>query len=90
MLNMNELIRNGFKIVDGRLCDRYGSSICGNIRVREFGLGTPCIEYHFDDYDLHEYSIVKAVHYDEWYLKKNGYQEVCRLHHLGGNNWETM
>ena len=64
--------------------------LVGTIRVREFGWGSPCTEYHFDDYDLHEYSIVKAVHYDEWYLKKNGYQEVCSLRYLGGKNWETM
>ena len=90
MVDMNELVRNGFKIVDGRLCDRYGSAVTGNVRVQEFGWGSPCTEYHFDDYSLHEYTIEKSVHYDEWYLKKNGYQQVCRLRHLGGKNWVSL
>ena len=90
MVNMNELVRSGFKIVDGKLCDLYGSPIGGTIRVEEFGWGNPGTVYRFTDYELHDYSIEKSVHYDEWYLIKDGYQKVCRLSHLGGKNWRTL
>jgi hypothetical protein len=69
MLDMEKMAKGGFKIIDGRLCDNIGCWI-GNIRVEEFGWGSPCTEYHFSDYELHEYSIEKSVYYDEWYLKK--------------------
>lgn len=90
MIDIEELARKGFKIIDGRLCYKDGTMVAGLYRVNEFGWGSPCTEYHFDDYSLHEYTIEKAVQCDDWYLKKNGYQEICRLRHSGGKNWETF
>ena len=90
MFDLERLSKNGFKIINGSLRDRYGCSIPGCISdVVEFGWGSPCIEYHFTNYELNEYSIVKSVHYDEWYLKKNGYTEICKLRYLGDKSWET-
>ena len=86
MININELIQNGFKIVDGILCDRFCSTIVGCVRVQEYGWSSPCTEYKFDHYDLNDYSI-KCNTYGEWYLMR-GYQEICRLSYNGGKNWE--
>ena len=85
MVNMEELIRNGFKIINGRLCDRYGNAL-GAIDVQEFDWGKPCLEYRFDAYELHDYKIKRDVHYDRWCLVK-GYTEICELRYLGGKNW---
>ena len=85
------LAREGFKIINGRLCDKYGNSLSyDNFRLEEFGWGTPCTEYHFDDFDYSEYTIEKAVHYDEWYLKKNGYTQVCKMRKIGPKDFETI
>ena len=89
MVDFERLAADGFKLLGGRLYDRYGCVVEYSCDVREFGWGSPCNEYHFTDYALSEYSIVKATQYDEWYLKK-GYMEICRLRHLGGKNWETF
>lgn len=90
MVNFEKLAMDGFKLLNGRIYDRYGASVLEyDAGVREFGWGTPCSEYRFTNYDYNSYSIVKSVQYDEWYLKKNGYTEICRLRHLGGENWET-
>ena len=77
MVDFYDLARQGFKIIDGRLCNSYGVTISySNFKLNEFGWSSPCTEYHFDDFDYRDYSIVKAVHYDEWYLVKNGYERV--------------
>ena len=86
MVNMQELVRDGFKIINGRLCDRYGNSKFGAVDVFEFGWGKPCTEYKFDLYELKDYVIRKDVHYDRWCLVR-GYTEVCELKYLGGKNW---
>lgn len=84
MVDLEKLALDGFKLLNGRIYDRYGASVLEyDASVRE-GRG----EYHFTNYSYSAYSIVKSVHYNEWYLKK-GYSEVCRLRHLGGENWET-
>jgi len=88
MIDLEKLAQEGFRIVNGILCDKYRTILPGCVRVREFGWGTPCTEYHFDDYSLNDYKIVKSVQYDEWYLKK-GLREVCRLTYLGGKDWKT-
>lgn len=90
MLDLDYLAKAGFKLLNGKIYDKYGSSVLEyNADIRAFGWGSPCNEYHFINYELSSYSIVKSPHYDEWYLKKNGYTEVCRLRHLGGENFET-
>lgn len=90
MIDLEKAARQGFKIKDGRIYDKYGSSVLEyDASVREFGWGSPCREYHFTNYELNAYTIERSVQYDEWYLKKNGYTEVCRLRHLGGTSWET-
>jgi len=87
-MDMMDLVRNGIKIIDGILCNRYGSTISGCIRVKEFGWGSPCTEYHFDDYAYNDYSI-KQDSYGAWHLM-HGYTEVCRLNYYGGKNWSSI
>lgn len=90
MIDFEKLARQGFKLQNGRIYDKYSASVLFyDAEVYEFGWSSPCTEYHFTNYELSSYTIVKSVHYDEWYLKKNGYTDVCRLRHLGGRNWET-
>ena len=86
-MDVTRIIQEGFKIVDGRLYDRACTTY-GVVRVEEFGWGSPCREYHFNDYDFHEYSIVQDS-YDDWYLVKDGYIKICRLNYYGGKNWST-
>ena len=84
MVDLEKMSLDGFKLLNGRIYDRYGASVLEyDASVRK-----ECGEYHFTNYSYSAYSIVKSVHYDEWYLKK-GYLEVCRLRYLGGENWET-
>ena len=88
MINMEELIRDGFKIINGRLCNRYGNAPVGSgaIDVLETGWSKPCLEYRFDSYGLNDYKIKRDIHYDRWCLVK-GYTEICELRYLGGKNW---
>ena len=90
MIDFDKLAKEGFKLLNGRIYDKWGSSVLEyDAELREFGWTTPCAEYHFTNYALSAYSIVKSTQYDEWYLMKNGYTEVCRLRYLGGKDWET-
>lgn len=89
MIDIEKYAKDGFKLMDGKLYSRYGSTLEYGMGVQPFGWGTPCTEYRFSNYDLHAYSIVKSVHSDEWYLMKDGYVKICVLRHLGGENWET-
>ena len=57
MISMEELIRKGFKIIDGKLCDRYGTFL--GVYVTSCGTN----EYRFDNYDLHNYLIKKEIQY---------------------------
>ena len=90
MIDMERLVKDGFKIIDGVLRDRYGNHVEGGpIYVKDkSGWGVPATEYGFDSWDLSSYTIKKSTHYDEWYLVKNGYNEICKLRHLGGENWQ--
>ena len=45
-INMEKLAREGFKIVDGVLCDRFGGIVGAVVRVTSVGWGSPCTEYH--------------------------------------------
>ena len=84
MINIYELFRNGFKIVNGDLCDRHGTWV--GARVQAFGWGEPC--YKFDNYDLREFSIKKDG-FNDWWLYQ-GYSKVCELKYYGGKNWATL
>ena len=86
-IDMEKLARDGFKIVDGLLCDRWGGTI-GPVRVNSFGWSSPCTEYHFDEYSVRDYTIKKETQYDNWYLAK-GYSKICDLYYYGGKNWST-
>ena len=87
-INMEKLAREGFKIVDGVLCDRFGGIVGAVVRVTSVGWGSPCTEYRFDEYSLRDYTIKKETQYDNWYLAK-GYSKICDLYYYGGKNWST-
>lgn len=90
MVDLEKLAKEGLKFKDGKILDRCGCTVYEwDGRLFEFGWGNPKTEYKFTNYNYREYSIVKATHYDEWYLKK-GTNTVCVLRHLGGENWETI
>ncbi|MBQ7761479.1 MAG: hypothetical protein IJ400_05425 [Clostridia bacterium] len=82
-MNFAEYIEYDFEIRDGVF---YSYSAWGNYRVQKFGWGGD--EYKVigmgADYDP-GYSVEKDT-YGDWYLKK-GYEKICRLTHLGGENW---
>ena len=86
MVDMENLLREGFSVRNGRLCNRIGCVI-GSVYVQQFGWGSPCTEYRFSDYDLRDYSIQKDA-YGDWYLMR-GYQKIRELRYSGGENWET-
>ncbi|MBQ2809851.1 MAG: hypothetical protein IKA43_04920 [Clostridia bacterium] len=81
-MSFEEFIKQPFEIVNGRFESK--GSAWGNYTVQKFGWGGN--EYKISgDYSANEYSIDTDA-YGDWYLKK-GYQEICRLYHLGGENW---
>lgn len=86
MVDFYALISDGFCIKNGELCDKYGSRLYVKIREPQWSSGN---KYVFDDYSLNDYSIEKGSWGDTWYLKR-GYQEVCKLEHLGGLNFRTF
>lgn len=89
--DLSALAKEGFKIIDGKLYNKYGNSISYNdFKLLEFGWGNPCTIYRFSDFDYSEYTIEKATHYDVWYLKKNGYIEVCKMRKIGPKDFETV
>lgn len=85
MVDFYALISDGFRIKDGELCDKYGSSLYVKINESLWSSGN---KYVFNDYSLREYSIEKDTWGDSWHLKR-GYQNVCELEHLGGLNFKT-
>lgn len=91
MIDFEKLANEGFKLLNGQIYNRYGTIVLEyNANVTQFGWGTPCTEYRFTNYDYSSYSIERSTQYhDEWYLKKDGYRNICRLRYLGGENWET-
>ena len=92
MINLDKIAKDGIRISDdGKIYNKYGTTVrVYDATVFEFGWFRPGCEYHFNNYELSEYSIVKSTQWDEWYLKKNDTIEICRLRHLGGKNWETF
>ena len=83
-MNFEDYIKDDFEIRDGW----FWASGWISYRVQKFGWGGN--EYKVigtgGDYDP-GYSVDTDA-YGDWYLKK-GYEKICRLTHLGGENWCT-
>lgn len=81
----DDVIRNDFKIEDGKFYEKTGYSWLG-YSVQKFGWGGN--EYKIvGDYSAADYSIDTDA-YGDWYLRK-GYSQVVRLYHHGGENWTS-
>ncbi len=90
MIDTYALMRDGFTVKDGRLCNRNGDFL--NIFVTEGQAWGGDPFYIFSDYQLSDYKIERVKEFfagEHWYLMR-GYEKLCELRHLGGINFETI